>query len=71
MNATRLSPPGGSPAPYQRPLQSGEGTDDSLAEDASGDTFSRFSITSILVWGRAVPDISDFCRELVAALAEG
>ena len=24
-----------------------------------------------LVWGRVVPDIPDFCRELVAALAEG
>ena len=23
-----------------------------------------------LVWGRVVPDIPDFCRELVAALAE-
>jgi protease I len=23
-----------------------------------------------LVWGRVVPDILDFCRELVAALAE-
>ena len=23
------------------------------------------------VWGRVVPDIPDFCRELVAALAEG
>jgi hypothetical protein len=22
------------------------------------------------VWGRVVPDIPDFCRELVAALAE-
>src|SRR5215211_7512843 len=24
-----------------------------------------------LVWGRVVPDIPDFCRELVAALSEG
>jgi protease I len=24
-----------------------------------------------LVWGRVVPDIPDFCRELVAALADG
>jgi len=23
-----------------------------------------------LVWGRVVPDIPDFCRELIAALAE-
>jgi len=23
-----------------------------------------------LVWGRVAPDIPDFCRELVAALAE-
>jgi protease I len=24
-----------------------------------------------LVWGRVVPDIPDFCRELVAAIASG
>jgi protease I len=24
-----------------------------------------------LVWGRVVPDIPDFCRELVAAIQEG
>jgi hypothetical protein len=30
------------------------------------------SVTHIhLVWGRVVPDIPEFCRELVAALAEG
>jgi hypothetical protein len=28
------------------------------------------SIISHLVWGHMVPDIPDFCRELVAALAE-
>jgi hypothetical protein len=34
-----------------------------------GDVLRRFSATSHLVWGRVVPDIPDFCRELVAALA--
>jgi hypothetical protein len=32
-----------------------------------GDLFRRFSTAAHLVWGRLVPD---FCRELVAALAE-
>jgi len=35
-----------------------------------GDVFQPFSTTSHLVWGRVVPDIPDFCRELVATLAE-
>jgi len=30
----------------------------------------RFSTISHSVWGRVVPDIPDFCRELVAALVE-
>jgi len=30
-----------------------------------------FSTTLHSVWGRVVPDILAFCRELVAALAEG
>jgi len=34
------------------------------------DVVHRFSIISHLVWGRVVPDIPAFCRELVAALAE-
>jgi hypothetical protein len=34
------------------------------------DVFQRFSSTSYLVWGRVVPDIPPFCRELVAALEE-
>jgi hypothetical protein len=34
------------------------------------DLFQLLWITSHLVWGRVVPDIPDFCRELVAALAE-
>jgi hypothetical protein len=29
-----------------------------------------FLDVSHLLWGRVVPDIPDFCRELVAALAE-
>ena len=32
--------------------------------------FQHLSITSHLVWGRVVPDIPDFCRELVATLDE-
>ena len=35
-----------------------------------GDVLRRCSITSHLVWGRVVPDIPDFCRELVAALGD-
>jgi hypothetical protein len=35
-----------------------------------GDVFRRFSTAAHLVWGRVVSDIPDFCRELVAALAE-
>jgi hypothetical protein len=35
-----------------------------------GEVFLHFSTTPHLVWGRVVPDIPDFCRELVAALAE-
>jgi hypothetical protein len=30
-----------------------------------------FPSASHLLWGRVVPDIPDFCRELIAALAEG
>jgi hypothetical protein len=37
---------------------------------AVGDAFARFSTIPLLVWGRVVPDIPDFCRELVAALDE-
>jgi hypothetical protein len=32
---------------------------------------TTFSTGLHLVWGRVVADIPDFCRELVAALAEG
>jgi hypothetical protein len=41
-----------------------------LLEEAGGDALRRVSSTSHLVWGRVVPDIPDFCRELVAALAD-
>jgi hypothetical protein len=34
------------------------------------DEFQRFPTASHSVWGRVVPDIPVFCRELVAALAE-
>ena len=37
---------------------------------AVGDTFLRFLAAPHSVWGCVVPDIPDFCRELVAALAE-
>jgi hypothetical protein len=40
-------------------------------ESAAGDLFQCFSTTLYSVWGRVVPDILAFCRELVAALAEG
>jgi hypothetical protein len=33
--------------------------------------FQRSSTASYLVWGCVVTDIPDFCRGLVAALAEG
>jgi hypothetical protein len=41
-----------------------------LSEKAVEDVFERFSTIPLLVWGRVVPDIPAFCRELVAALAE-
>jgi hypothetical protein len=41
------------------------------SEKAVGDVSQRLSTTPLLVWGRVVPDIPAFCRELVAALAEG
>ena len=40
------------------------------SEKCGEDLFQRFSTTLCSVWGRVVPDILDFCRELVAALAE-
>ena len=41
-----------------------------MREEAARDVFGRSSTPLHLVWGRVVPDIPDFCRELVAALAE-
>jgi hypothetical protein len=41
-----------------------------LSRGPAGDLFQCFSTTSHSAWGRVVPDIPDFCRELVAALAE-
>ena len=35
-----------------------------------GDRAWTFAARLHLVWDRVVPDIPDFCRELVAALAE-
>jgi hypothetical protein len=40
------------------------------SEKSGEDLFQRFSTTIFSVWGRVVPDILDFCRELVAVLAE-
>jgi len=42
-----------------------------MDERPPGDVFPRLSTAPHLVWGRGVPDIPDFCRELVAALADG
>jgi hypothetical protein len=39
-------------------------------EKTAGNVIQRFSIPLHSVWGRVVPDIPAFCRELVAALAE-
>jgi hypothetical protein len=41
-----------------------------LSIRAQSGVFRRFSTYSDSVWGRVVPDIPAFCRELVAALAE-
>jgi hypothetical protein len=49
----------------------GEGDLSGSPAKALGDVLQRFSTISLLVWGRVVPDIPAFCRELVAALAEG
>jgi hypothetical protein len=40
------------------------------AQEIVGDVSRRLSPAFHSVWGRVVPDIPDFCRELVAALAE-
>jgi hypothetical protein len=41
-----------------------------MTERPLGDAL-RLPVTHMhLVWGRVVPDIPDFCRELVAALAD-
>jgi hypothetical protein len=39
-------------------------------ERAAGQRYEVPATYLHLVWGRVVPDIPDFCRELVAALAE-
>jgi hypothetical protein len=40
------------------------------SHDALWRPFVAHKTVPHLVWGRVVPDIPDFCRELVAALAE-
>ena len=39
-------------------------------EKAVGVGVRTSAIVSLLVWGRVVPDIPAFCRELIAALTE-
>jgi hypothetical protein len=39
-------------------------------EEVVGDELGTPEPPLHLIWGRVVPDIPDFCRELVAALAE-
>jgi hypothetical protein len=41
-----------------------------LLEKAASKEFKASATHLHLVWGRVVPDIPDFCRELVAALVE-
>ncbi|HZB08950.1 MAG TPA: hypothetical protein VE525_07555 [Rubrobacter sp.] len=50
--------------------QPGERSQSRPPAKAVGDVYQRFSAAFHLVWGRVVPDIPDFCRELIAALAE-
>jgi hypothetical protein len=47
-----------------------EGAPSGSPEMAVGDVPQGTSTASHLVWDRVVPDIPDFCRELVAALSE-
>jgi hypothetical protein len=41
-----------------------------VLEKALGEVFGLLATSLHSVWGRVVPDIPTFCRELVAALAE-
>ena len=54
--------PAPTPAEGQGPFQA--------AQEIVGDVSRRLSPAFHSVWGSVVPDIPDFCRELVAALAE-
>jgi hypothetical protein len=56
--------------PYQHLHQPGERSHSRPPEMAVGDAFRYFSAVSHLVWGRVVPDIPAFYRELVEALAD-
>jgi hypothetical protein len=49
----------------------GEGVFSSRSRRSLGEALWHSRTTSRSVWGRVVPDIPAFCRELVAALAEG
>jgi hypothetical protein len=51
--------------------QPGERIHSRPPEMAVGDVFQRLSSACHSVWDRVVPDIPDFCREHVAAIAEG
>ena len=57
--------------PYQRTHQPEKEGPLEPPEEALGGVSWYYWTTSYSVWGRVVPDIPDFCRELVAALAEG
>jgi hypothetical protein len=65
-----LLPSRGSRSTYQHSHPPGKGTSSEPPEKPLGGVFRRSSTASHLVWGRVVPDIPDFCRGLVAALAE-
>jgi hypothetical protein len=68
-----LAPHGPHATPLRTPARVG-GPSYQSSETAVRDVFQPFPVASHLVWGRVwgrvVPDIPDFCRELVAALAE-
>ena len=57
------------PYTYEHTSRS-RGTMQAPLENPLGYLFQHFSTPCHSVWGRVVPDIPDFCRELIAALAE-
>jgi len=65
VDPSRTPPPRG---PYQQAHQPGELSLWGPSEKSVGDVFQCRLTASHLVWGRVVPDMPDFCHELVAAL---